>query len=151
MLAFLVDDARYALPAATVREVVRAVAIQPLPKAPEFVDGVVNFRGTIVPVLDVRRRCRRPAAPLHPDQHFIMAWAGPRLVALRVDRALDVVSVDARDVENASRSTPGTELVAGIAKLPDGVLVIHDLARFLALDEAAQLDRTLAARAAEQP
>ncbi len=144
LLIFALGAERFALPAGDVREVVRAVAISRLPKAPPILEGVVNVRGAVVPVLDIRQRFGLPSRPVDPDQHLILAHAGPRLVALRVDRATELVSVDRAAIESPSRSTPGAEYVAGIAKLPDGLLVIHELERFLSLDEAERLDAALA-------
>lgn len=139
-LTFEVGTARFALPVELVREVVRAVAIAALPKAPPIVEGVINLRGTLVPVLDVRQRFTLPPALLAPEQHLIIGQTGDRLVALRVDRAVDLVVVDQDDIESAGRVAPGTEYVAGIAKLADGLLVIHDLERFLSFEEAGQVD-----------
>jgi purine-binding chemotaxis protein CheW len=140
LLSFEVGNNRFALPADGVREVVRAVAIAALPKAPPIVEGIINFRGTLVPVLDVRQRFRLPLAPLAPQQHLIIAQVGKRLVALRVDRALDLVVVDQDAIESPAQSAPGAEYVSGIARLADGLLVIHDLERFLSLEEAGQVD-----------
>jgi len=141
-LAFEVADRRVALPAEAIQEVVRAVAISRLPKAPPVVEGVINVRGTLVPALDIRARFRLPPEPLDPGQHLIIARAGSRTVALRVDRAVALVTVDEAAIAPGS-VVPGAEHVAGIARLPDGVLVIHDLERFLSLDEAGQLDEAV--------
>jgi len=140
LLSFEVGNNRFALPVDRVREVVRAAAIAALPKAPPIVEGIINFRGTLVPVLDIRQRFGLPPAPLAPEQHLILAQAGRRLVALRVDRALDLVVVDQDAIESAARVAPGTEYVAGIAKVADGLLVIHDLETFLSFEEAGQVD-----------
>lgn len=144
ILVFALGEAKFGLLAQIVREITRATALTALPKAPVIMEGVVNFRGTVVPVLDIRQRFRLPSVPLHPDQHFIVAQAGPRLVALRVDRTTDVVEVDERTIVSASGSVPGAEYVGGIAKLPDGLLVIHDLEQFLSPDEAGQVDTATA-------
>lgn len=143
LLAFLLAGKRFALSAADVREIVRAVAIAPLPKAPAIVEGVINVRGKIVPVLDIRGRFGLAPKPVHPDEHFIIAGAAGRVVALRVDRAAELVSVSAEAIEPASSSTPGVEYVMGVARLPDGLLVIHDLAAFLSLDEGRALDSAM--------
>ena len=145
LLTFELGGSRFGLAAALLREVLRAVAIAALPKAPLVVEGVINVRGAIVPALDIRRRFGMPALPVAPEQHLLIAQAGGRVVALRVDRALDLISVDASAIEAAASVAPGAEYVAGIVKLPDGLLVIHDLERFLSLDEAAGVDAALTA------
>ena len=139
-LAFEVGGRRLGLPAGVLREVLRAVAIAALPKAPPIVEGVINLRGTLVPVLDIRQRFGLPPTPVALEQHLLIAQAGSRLVALRVDRALDLVGVDETTIESTAAVAPGAEYVAGIAKLADGLLVINDLERFLSLDEAGQVD-----------
>jgi purine-binding chemotaxis protein CheW len=145
---FEVAGRRFGLSAEALREVVRAVAITALPKAPPIVEGVINLRGTLVPVLDIRQRFELPPTPLAPQQHLLIAQAGARLVALRVDRALDLVALDRRAIESAAGVVPGVEYVAGIARLADGLLVIHDLETFLSLDEARQVDAAVAGAAA---
>jgi purine-binding chemotaxis protein CheW len=139
LLTFEVAERRYALPAEFLLEVVRAVTIAPLPKAPSIIEGVINYRGTLVPVVGVRRRLDLDSIPLSPEQHLLIVQAGPRTVALRVDQALDLVMVPKDVVERADKIAPGAEYVAGLARLPDGLLIIQDLKRFLSMDEARQL------------
>jgi len=148
LLVFALDAHRFALPAEAVIAVVRVVASAPLPGAPEIVEGVINVRGTIVPVLDVRVRFGFPGTEVDPDQHLVVARAGPRVVALRVDRALTLLTIPDDAIEPVECVAPGARLVAGVARLPDGVLVIHDLERFLSLDEGKRLDAALAAESA---
>jgi purine-binding chemotaxis protein CheW len=142
-LVFELDGLRIALPIATVQEVVRAVAISPLPQAPPAVEGVINARGTLVPAFDLRQRFGVSPRPLSPDQHLILAFAGPRLAALRVDRAIDLVAVARHDVEIAEQIVPGVGHVDAIARLPDGLLIIQDLERFLSSAETEQVDAAL--------
>ncbi len=151
LLTFDLAQRRIAVLATAVQAVTRAVAVSALPKAPPIVEGVVNFRGILVPVLDIRQRFGLPSRALTPDQHMIIARSGPRSVALRVDRAVNLTSVDEADIESVPHVVPGVEYVAGIAMLPDGLIVIHDLDRFLSLDEAAQVDASLSATASASP
>ena len=144
LLSFDIAGQRFALPALLLREVVRAVAVASLPKAPPIIEGVINYRGTLVPVLNIRQRFGLGPRPLTPDQHFLIAHAGSRLVALRVDQAVDLVIASEAAIEPAASVVPGAEYVAGLAKLPDGLLVIQDLERFLSLDEAEEATTALA-------
>jgi purine-binding chemotaxis protein CheW len=144
LVVFELGSSSYGLAAGGVQEMVRAVAVARLPAAPEIVEGVINVRGTIVPVLDVRRRFGLPARPLAPDQTFIVARAGARLVALRVDRVSEVLAVAESEVTSPETLSAGTAHLAGVARHPGGLVVITDLARFLALDEERRLDAAFA-------
>ena len=143
ILVFEVAGQRYGLPLVDVLELVRAVAITPLPDAPGVIEGVVNVRGRVLPVLDVRARFRLPARPLDPSDHFIVASAGSRGVILRVDRATQLALVDEGAVQPPETLGPGANYVAGVARLDDGLVLIHDLATFLSAAEAASLDGAL--------
>jgi purine-binding chemotaxis protein CheW len=147
VLVFEVGGQRYALPTADVLELVRAVAITPLPNAPAVIEGIVNVRGRIVPVLDLRARFRLPAKPLDPSDHFIVAAAGSRGVILRVDRATHLALVDDSSVQQPETLGVGAIYVAGVARLDDGMVLIHDLTTFLSAAESESLDDALQAPA----
>jgi purine-binding chemotaxis protein CheW len=143
VLVFEVAGQTYGLPSADVRELLRAVAITPLPSAPSVIEGVVNVRGLVLPVLDIRARFRLPKRALEPSDHFIVASAGPRGVILRVDRATHLAMVDASRVQPADTLGPGNEYVAGVAMLEGGMVLIHDLTTFLTAAEGLALDEAV--------
>jgi purine-binding chemotaxis protein CheW len=140
LLTFDLGGIRCALPAADVREVVRAVSILPLPNAPEAVEGVINVRGTLVPVLDLRRRLRLPAKPVALSDHLVLVRAGDREVAVRVDRAIAVVAAGAEQVEATGADIPTAPFVTAVGKLTDGLILVHDLRRFLDVSEQRSLE-----------
>jgi purine-binding chemotaxis protein CheW len=107
----------YGLPAADVVELLRAVTCVPLARAPEWIEGVFSLRGTVVPVVDLRPRLGLPARAAEPSDHLIVVRTWDRLVALRVDRALQLAEPDAVD---------GTG-VAAVARLRDELIPLLDL------------------------
>jgi purine-binding chemotaxis protein CheW len=145
LLVFEVGGRTLGLPSDRVIEVVRAVAVTPLPKAPALVEGVINVRGALVPVLDVRARLGLSARPLAASDHFVLARSMGRDVALHVDQALCLRSVERSHVEPKERVGWGAEHLAGVALLPDGLIVIVDLDGFLTRAEAQELDSSVAA------
>jgi purine-binding chemotaxis protein CheW len=149
VLVFTVAESRCAVPLATVLEVARAVAITPLPTAPTIVEGVIDVRGVVVPVVDVRSRLGLPAVANHPDQRLLVVWAGERLVALRVDEVEWVASVRSSNLAEPERIAHGIGWLAGVARLRDGLVLFHDLDTFFRQGEAEALDAALAARAGE--
>src|SRR5471032_2888724 len=144
VVVFELNEQRYALALTDVREVLAIPTIVPLPKAPPIVEGVVNIRGVVVPVMDIRARFRLPAQLPHPADHLLVARAGARLVALRVDRVLGLELVDPHDTQDAAAITPHTAYLVGVARQRDGLVMLHDLGTFLAETEASDLDDELA-------
>jgi purine-binding chemotaxis protein CheW len=100
-----------------------------------------------VPVLDARPRFRLPPKAASHTDHLILASAGPRLVALRIDRVLTLAHIDARDVEHPAAAVPDAAYVSGVAMLADGLVVIHDLRTFLYEAEADALATAMVAAA----
>jgi purine-binding chemotaxis protein CheW len=141
-LLFELAGSRYAVPAMHVAEVVRAVQIEMLPRAPWVVSGLINLRGEIVPVIDVRRRLGLPDKELAPEDYFVIAHCGARRVALHVDRALELESIRPEPVPRVGEETQA-DYVAGVVPVADGVLMIHDLPAFLSAAESEMLDDAL--------
>jgi purine-binding chemotaxis protein CheW len=144
LVVFQLDDRRYGLPLADVERVVRIAEITPLPKAPEIVLGVLNVQGRIVPVVNVRRRFRIPEREPELGDQLLVARTPSRPVALWVDRVAGVSEYGTAEAVSAEQIVPGLEYLAGIAKLTDGLVLIHDLGRFLSLEEASRLEQAMA-------
>jgi purine-binding chemotaxis protein CheW len=151
ILGFELEDQRYAVPLEIVREVVRAVAIARIPGAPAIVEGVIDLRGEVVPVLDVRKRFGHPPRTLSLGDHLIVVSAGARTVSLRTDRVTWISEVQDAHVRQVADLTPGSEYVSGIARLSDGLTLIHDPETFLTRAEAEALDGSLAEAAHAEP
>ena len=141
LLTFEIWHERFGIPLTDVREIVRAVSIVRLPKAPPVVEGIINVRGSVVPTLDIRARFNLPPKAVEPSDHLVIAFAKLRLVAIRVDRVSDLMTLAKSDVEDMTGTVPGSDLIAGVAKLDDGLLLVHDLSTFLSATEAEALDR----------
>jgi purine-binding chemotaxis protein CheW len=140
---FTLGDLDFALAIASVERVVRAVAVTPLPGAPPAILGIVTVHGDVLPVADMRRRFGLAPRAVHPDDHLVIARSATRRWGLAVQAACGVVECPDDDVIAPDAVVPGLEHVHGIARTPQGLLVLHDLDRFLALDEEAALQEAL--------
>jgi purine-binding chemotaxis protein CheW len=150
LLPFTLGDQRYALALSSVKNVVRAVTITPLPKAPEIVLGIINVRGRVIPVVDVRKRFGFAPRELRLSDQFIIAQTPKRTVALVADRVEGLIEIDEQAVISAGQVLPRTDYVEGVVKLADGMLLIHDLAGFLSLDEEQALSDALQENGGQQ-
>lgn len=133
-----------ALPLEQVVRALRAVAPTPLPQAPEVVCGAVNVQGCVVPVIDLRRRLGLADRGIGLDDQLLIARARTRVLAMIVDSVDGVIECDEKDFVAVDSVAFGTRHLAGIVKSAGGLVLIHDLDRFLSLDEERQLDVALA-------
>lgn len=140
---------RIALPLLAVREVLRAVEITPLPEAPPVIEGVVDVRGVVVPVVDVRARLGLPRKPLHLEDRLVVVEAGGRPLALWVDTVHWMLEVSGTTVESTRDLAPEAFFVAGLTCLPDGLVLIFDLERFLSTMETLDLAHALLSRSGD--
>lgn len=143
LVIFTLAEQRYALNLFTVERIVPVVEITPLPKASEIVLGVVNMKGRIIPVLDIRRRFRLPERKMDLSDRLIIARTSARMVAFTADAVTGVVEHSEEEIVAAEKILPGLEYVEGVLKLEDGLVLIHDLDKFLSLDEEKTLDEAL--------
>ncbi len=139
LVVFTLDEHRYALSLSVVERAVRMVEITPLPKAPEIVLGAINLAGRIVPVLNIRKRFQLNEQQPALGDHLLIARTPGRTVALAVDAVDSVVQRSPDEVVAPPTIVPGLEYLAGVVKLADGMLFIHDLDRFLSLEEEEAL------------
>ena len=143
LVAFVLDEQRFGLRLSVVERVVRAVEVTSLPSAPEIVLGAINLGGRVVPVVNIRKRFMFPEKEIGLDDHLIIAKTATRTVGLLVDSATALVEVSANDITDASQILPGMDYVDGVAKLEDGMILIHDLDKFLSLEEERALDAVM--------
>lgn len=143
LIIFTLDDQRYALPLPAADRVLHMVAITPLPNAPDIILGVVNVQGHVIPVINVRRRFCLPAREIALTDQLLVAHTARRPVALVVDAVLDVIAYAAQSLIAAEDIVPKLAYVEGVVKLSDGLILIHDLDKFLSLEEEDSLDRVL--------
>lgn len=143
LIVFRLDGQRFALPLAAVERIVRAVEVTRLPGAPLVVIGVIDVGGNIVPVLCLRQRLGMPLREIGLADQLLIARMGRRTVALLIDEAQGVVECDASTVIDPARIAPGLEQFQGLAQLDDGLVLVHDLEKFLSLEEAHALGEAM--------
>ena len=149
VVIFRLAESSYAIEIAAVREIIRPSAITVVPHAPECVRGVINLRSSVVPVLDLRRRCGLPQAPETRESRIVVVQVGDQSVGLQVDGVSEVTTVPADVIEPAAgiiRGAGQEHLLRGVARLDDRLIMLLDLVR--AVDTSIEIDASAAANAA---
>lgn len=139
-----VRGTRFGIPAANVVELIRAVAISPLPGAPDVVSGVVNVRGILTAVIDPAVVFGHPETPVKISDNFVLVSIPSRTVALRVESVDEIIEVADADIQAAASVSATAQRLGGVATLPDGLVVIYDPAKFLDEAEGISLAEALA-------
>ncbi len=139
IVVFALDEQPYALPLPAVVKVIHAVEITCLPKAPEIITGIIDVKGQIIPVADIRKRFGLPSHEIQPDDRLIIVQAGLRRIAILVDTVTGIRDLEPRQLELAAESFPFGQHILGVGKVEDGLVVIYDLQRFLSLNEEQEL------------
>jgi purine-binding chemotaxis protein CheW len=145
LLVFRLDNHRYALPLAAVERIVRAAEVTPLPDPPRTVFGVLDVAGAILPVLNLRRRFQLPERDIQVSDQFLIARTPQRSVILVIDVAEGIVGIASDEIVSADAVFPGLDQVRGVARMKDGLVLIHDLPAFFSLGESMALDEALRA------
>jgi purine-binding chemotaxis protein CheW len=140
---------RFGVPAQVVVEIVRAVAVTPISGAPAVVQGLIDYRGTIVPVFDVGRPFTEVARVIRASHAFIVADTPRRRAALHVDSVEGLIEIEGAAVESPVAQASDLP-IAGVARTADGLVILHDLARVLSDAEQWALDRAIRQRNAAQ-
>jgi len=142
-VAFTLDEGHYALDLSAVERIIQTVEVTLLPEAPDIVLGVINIHGKIIPVVNIRRRFHLPEKDIEPTNRLIIAHTLKRTVALVVDVVLGVIETPEDRVVQTDTVLPGMDYVQGVVKMEDGMILIHDLNKFLSLEEEKTLDTAI--------
>lgn len=123
------SDEHYGLDIAKVLEIIRHQPITPVPRSPIFVKGVINLRGRIIPVVDLRERFGMPAADPTKETRIVVTESGATRVGLIVDSVSEVLLLPEATVEATPEVAAGedAEYLRGIAKIGDRLVLLLEL------------------------
>jgi len=133
IVGFKVGRETYGVPITSLHEIVRVPEITAVPDAPDYMEGVINLRGKIVSVLDLRKRLgERETAPSRRNRILVLEHKG-RLSGLIVDSASEVIKIPATDVEPSPTEFLEGKLncVTGLGKYQGRLIVLLDMAKLL--------------------
>lgn len=150
VLIFEVDGHPYGLDTSQIIEVVRAVQPTRLAQAPDIVEGVINVRGRVAVVIDLRARFELTRRAIVPSDVLLLCEIDRRLFALRADTTRALHSIDASQLADTKQLGEAVSFMRGVLTLQDGLLLLCDLKSFLNEAEQLSLSRALARRAVEE-
>jgi purine-binding chemotaxis protein CheW len=144
VIVFTLAHEEYGIEVDKVRTIERLVPITRVPKTPVFVKGVINLRGIVIPVIDLRGRFGLPETELTDNSRIIIVAANDLEVGFIVDSANDVVDVMSDTIENPPEVLGGikAKYLSGVAKIGENrLLILLNLVEVLSRNEIIQLEQ----------
>ncbi|MEM9864030.1 MAG: chemotaxis protein CheW [Myxococcota bacterium] len=136
-LTFTTDDMFYAFPIRNVTEIIGMQTITTVPDVPPFIKGVINLRGKVIPLMDVRLRLGLQGVEYNDRTCIIVVEVTDRNVGVIVDAVSDVLTIDTAQIEPPPdyRSGNDTHYISGMAKREEGIVVVLDAEELLRISE----------------
>jgi purine-binding chemotaxis protein CheW len=142
ILVFSVANEELGLDISFVREVLRPQAIFPLPKTPDFIEGVINLRGHIIALIDLRKRLHTKQINDDPNKRIIVCRVNKFIVGLTVNSLKEIITLSKKDIKPTPEVVSmqmETEVISGLAKMGKRIIPILDLEHILTKKEVAEL------------
>lgn len=135
---FKLDNEYYGLNIHEVRTIERVSDITRVPNAPSYVEGVINLRGDVVPVINLRKRFSLPQIDLDEDARIIIVSVDDMTVGLLVDSSSEVLQLSAEDIDTSANLSSSIEndYVVGIGKDGERIIILLDLKKVLFVSQA---------------
>ncbi len=134
IVGFRVGRETYGIPITALHEIVRVPEITAVPDAPDYLEGVINLRGKIVSVVDLRKRFGQASAGLDRRSRILVVENRGRLAGMIVDSASEVLKIPESDIEGAPAMMQegGLDCVTGLGKYQGRLIILLDISKVLA-------------------
>ncbi len=141
LVTFSIGDEEFGVDILKVQEIIRTMEITRVPRAPTFVEGVINLRGKVIPIIDLRKRFGLQARGHDKNTRIIVIEINNMIVGFVVDSVSEVLRIPASTVEPPPPMVAGleSEYISGVGKLEDRLLILLDLNRLLSREERSVL------------
>lgn len=142
MVVFHIGKELYGVGIEAVHEIIKVPDITALPDAPDFFEGVINLRGKIVPVIDLRKRLRLSRSEKNRLSRILITEDQERLVGLLVDSVTEVLKLDPGSIEEPPQmlSAIGIEYITGVARLKGRLVSLMDIDKALNAEDARKVE-----------
>ncbi len=142
LVVFMLGEEEFACEIKNVAEVLKMVKVTPLPRSIEFVEGVINLRGEVIPVIDLRKRFNLADVDRTSESRIIIVEVNERLFGLIVDSVSEVARLPHKQIQEAPDRIAGdrNDLIKGVGKIDQRMLIILNIDELLSDKEKVALD-----------
>ncbi len=141
LACFKIGPELYALDIMKIKEIIRPQKLTPIPKAPSFIEGVINLRGAVIPVADMRKRFGQPVTKETRKNRIVVCSLVGKIIGLLVDEVTEVRRYSRKEISPAPQYIKGAQAdyFLGVAHRDDDLVMLVDLEKVLSTDERIEL------------
>lgn len=142
-LTFFVDDEQYGINISKIKEILAPINITNIPKTPDFVKGVINLRGSIIPVVDLRLKFGMEEKEMDMNTAIIIYEVNKASIGFIVDQVEDVLSLDSEHISETPRfgSNIDTSFIENVAEVDDDVIMLLNLEKIFEAEELLDISK----------
>lgn len=140
-VVFKLGDEEYGIPITQVKEIIRLTTPTKIPKSPAFIEGVINLRGEIMPIVDLKKRFELELSEYDSDARIIVVEISDHICGITVDAVSEVLRISTSSIEPppGMMANIDVEYIAGVGKVEDRLLIILDIDKLFNDDEQQAL------------
>jgi len=132
LVTFRLANEEYGLPITKVREINRLVPVTKLPQTPSFMEGIINLRGRIIPVIDLRKRFEMPITAHDDDARIIIVDISGQIVGVTVDAVTEVIRLNTGNIEPSPATVAvNSQYIEGVGKIDDRLIILLNIDKVL--------------------
>ncbi|PLX65709.1 MAG: chemotaxis protein CheW [Denitrovibrio sp.] len=137
----LLNNEKYGIDIMDIEEILRMLEITKVPKAPDFVEGIINIRGKVIPIVDLRKKIGITANEYTNSTRIIVVGLKGKKVGLIVDQVEEVLRVETNIIDKAPAASTSVDntYIKGVARLKSGMVIILDVHEIFGKSEANAL------------
>jgi len=137
LVIFTLAGEQFGIDIASVESIIKLQRITSVPQAPDFVEGITNLRGAVLPVVNLERRFGLPAQPQTAETRIVVANMGGLKIGMIVASVSEVLNIEDSLIEPPPpiATSINTEFITGVAKFDSRLIILLDLSRVLTSDE----------------
>ena len=143
LACFRIGSELYALDIMRIKEIIRPQKMTPIPKAPAFIEGVINLRGVVIPVADLRKRFDQPISETNRKNRIVVCSLSGRIIGLMVDEVTEVKRFGRNEIAPSPQFIDGPEAnyFLGVARRDEDLIMLIDLEKILSNNEKIELQK----------
>lgn len=144
IVSFLISQKEYAIEIRFINEIIYSKAVSPLPGASDYIEGIIDLRGKVIPLINLKKRLKFASAEPTPSEHALIVDVSGRKYGLIVDQVLQVITIEEHEIQRTEKFLErGVPYLQGVCRFKDRLILLLDLEHLWSEEDISEIDSTM--------